>query len=105
MPWWSRTGNFGLVSFFRKTTKRRRTMSEPYPWYGKVEGELLEQGDFLQSCPVYHQGDDGVYREKTANGIVLSHSCDLANDKLEIIQVGPYWPLEKLAQDVEYLRH
>src|SRR5262249_39523215 len=36
--------------------------------------------------------------------IVLSQSCDLAQDKLEIVQVCPSWPLESLAAQVEYLR-
>lgn len=36
--------------------------------------------------------------------MVLSHSCDLANEKLEIVQVCPVWPLEALAENVEYLR-
>lgn len=24
-----------------------------YPWYGKVNGDSLEQGDILENCPVF----------------------------------------------------
>src|ERR1700688_3434181 len=34
----------------------------------------------------------------------MSHSCDLAHDKLPMIQVCPFWELEVLGQQVEYFR-
>src|SRR5262249_51543616 len=79
-------------------------MTEPYPWFGVVETEQLEQGDLLLACPVFRIDPDGKIRRDTADVVVLSHSCDLANDKLEFVQVCPYWPLESLAARVEYLR-
>ena len=78
-------------------------MSDVYPWFASITNPQLEQGDFLSSCPLY-QVKNGSFARETANVIVMSHSCDLANDKLEIVQVCPYWPLEGLAAQVEYLR-
>jgi hypothetical protein len=79
-------------------------MTEPYPWYGTASGEPLEQGDFLRSCPNYQIDTQGRIGVATADVILLSHSCDLANDKLEVVQVCPHWPLELLATRVEFLR-
>jgi len=79
-------------------------MSEAYPWYSAVATEQLEQGDFLSDCPLFQLRPDGTYTKALANAVVLSHSCDLANDKLEIVQVCPYWPFDTLASQVEYLR-
>ena len=79
-------------------------MSETFPWYAAVSGEHLEQGDFLSECPLVQVRPDGTFSQAAANVVVLSHSCDLANDKLEVVQVCPFWPLEVLAVHVEYLR-
>ena len=79
-------------------------MSESFPWYASVSAGKLEQGDFLSECPLFQVREDGAFSQEAANAVVLSHSCDLANDKLEIVQVCPFWPLESLAAQVEYLR-
>lgn len=79
-------------------------MSDAYPWYGLVQEEGLQQGDLLASCPIYRTTAEGIIRRDTGNVVVLSHSCDLDHDKLEFVQVCPYWPLETLAAHVEYLR-
>jgi hypothetical protein len=79
-------------------------MTEPYPWYGLTEGEALEQGDFLLRCPSYQTVSNGEVGVETVNVVLLSHSCDLANDKLDVVQVCPYWPLEAMAAQQEYLR-
>lgn len=79
-------------------------MSDAYPWYGLTRGLPLEQGDFFLDCPLFRPTTDGLIHRETGNVIVLSQSCDLAHDKLELVQVCPYWPLEMLSAEVEYLR-
>jgi len=79
-------------------------MSETYPWYGLAHGDQLEQGDLFVDCPIYRTTSEGGVRRDTSTVIVVSHSCDLAHDKLEIVQVCPVHSLETLAQLVEYLR-
>lgn len=79
-------------------------MNDEYPWYGLVRGEQLAQGDLLRGCPNYQILADGELAKQTNDVVVLSHSCDLANNKLNTVQVCPYWPLEVLASTVEYFR-
>src|SRR4051794_25344759 len=79
-------------------------MTNPYPWYAAVQGGGLEQGDFLVSCPLYRPAPDGKLLHEQGDVIVLSHSCDLEHDKLEMVQVCPYWPLETLAARVSFLQ-
>jgi hypothetical protein len=79
-------------------------MPDEYPWYQAVTGTHLEQGDLLRNCPSYRLEADGSLSRESRNCILLSHSCDLANDKLQFVQVCPFWPLEELAQHVEYFR-
>lgn len=76
-----------------------------YPWYGLGEGEELQQGDLVDSCPFDRVEEPGEADRKNFNVAVLSHSCDLAQDKLERIQVCPFWELERLAKEVEYFRN
>src|SRR5438874_8675427 len=79
-------------------------MPDDYPWYQAVSGAHLEQGDLLRNCPSYRLEADGSLSRERRNRILLSHSCDLANDKLQIVQVCPFWPLDELSPHVEYFR-
>ena len=79
-------------------------MSETYPWYGLTDGDGLEQGDILLRCPSYQTVTGGEVGVETLNVVLVSHSCDLANDKLDVVQVCPYWALEAVAAQFEYLR-
>ena len=75
-----------------------------YPWYGMAKGDELQQGDLLIACPFDRVDAAGKADRKNFNVVVMSHSCDLAHDKLEMIQVCPFWDLESLAKDVEFFR-
>ncbi len=79
-------------------------MSDLYPWYRLVEGPDLTQGDRLNACPVIRPLESGQFEKLLANVVVLSQSCDLANDKLEIVLVCPVFSLTDLAASVEILR-
>lgn len=58
----------------------------------------------LFDCPFdeFEANDEGF--ETAYDVVVLSHSCDLAQGKLVMIQVCPFWDLEALAERVEYFR-
>ena len=75
-----------------------------YPWFGLADGADLEQGDLIASCPFDRVEAAGEADRKTFDVIVLSQSCDLANGKLELVQVCPYWSLEVFAQKSEVFR-
>lgn len=77
-------------------------MTDAYPWYGLVVGDQLEQGDLLSACPLIRPTATNEFLRHSADVVVLSQTCDLAHDKLEIVQVCPLWPLDRLAAEVEY---
>lgn len=79
-----------------------------YPWYEIVEGDGIEQGDFIDNCKViiprytltdlaeetaspgtssHHLDGDVV----TYNVIIISQSCDLDKLKVDYVLVCPRW--------------
>lgn len=80
-------------------------MNESYPWYGLTLGDGLEQGDVLRECPIFRPTAADEVQRQRADVIILSQSCDLANDKLEIVQVCPVFSLDELAATVERFRN
>lgn len=72
-----------------------------YPWYTLVEvaGDL-QQGDFINDCPLvvppsdFSNIEDLEFEVNTIDSIILSQSCDLVNGKTEIILVCAYYPLK-----------
>lgn len=79
-------------------------MIESYPWYGLADGDELEQGDLLFDCPTIQPTATNEFDKLKTNVVVLSQSCDLANEKLKIVQVCPIFPLEDLASTTDTFR-
>ena len=75
-----------------------------YPWYGLADGDELWQGDLLFDCPFDELARTNEAFETGYDVVVLSQSCDLAHDKLEMVQVCPFWDFATLANEVEYFR-
>ena len=89
-------------------------MIMPYPWYRLVdEAESLEQGDFVDTCPVFipeytanllNTPDDidaiqeiqGMWY--SYNVVVMSQSCDLEHGKLQFVVVCPHWSFSELGR-------
>jgi len=75
----------------------------PYPWYQTLQNSNeVRQGDFVPNCPIIippnnlsiPEGGEGLeLTVKTLNAVVVSQSCDLEHDKLEIVLVCPYYTL------------
>ncbi|MFM7429015.1 MAG: hypothetical protein ACKO1F_03850 [Flammeovirgaceae bacterium] len=86
-----------------------------YPWYETLQnsGEI-RQGDFVSNCPIIippdnfnlndaENGDILLDQElvvKSLNVVVVSQSCDLENEKVEIVLVCPYYSLEYFFENV-----
>jgi len=82
-----------------------------YEWYKEVSGtERLEQGDIIEKCSFLIPGmehykailenvEAGPIDIKEANAIILSQSCDIANDKIDSIILCPIFPLAELTVD------
>ncbi len=72
-----------------------------YPWYEVLDDESndLQQGDFIHNCPILipptnivDEGENEI-EIKEIDSIILSQSCDLVNNKIEIVLVCPFYPL------------
>ncbi len=77
-----------------------------YPWYTQVDStEPIQQGDFVLKCQIIQpsieakragQSIKAVVKEY--NVIVMSQSCDLANDKIDLVLVCPFYSLTELGE-------
>lgn len=75
-------------------------MTTVAPWWVRVEGSNLAQGDYLPKClipffePDYGTGE-GIQEVpvKEYNCIVLTQSCDLENDKAPLVALCPIFPI------------
>jgi hypothetical protein len=78
----------------------------PYPWYETLQysGEI-RQGDFIPNCPIIlppnnfniEKGQlltDQELVVKALDAVVVSQSCDLENDKIEIVLVCPFYSID-----------
>ncbi len=72
-----------------------------YPWYQKLDQQKdLQQGDIIPDCPVIippetlEQGKMPEIEVQTFDAVILSQSCDLANEKLTNILVGRIYTLK-----------
>lgn len=80
----------------------------PYPWYEMIaNSDEIRQGDFIPECPILlppailnlNEKEDGEIdfhdsiTVQTLNTVVVSQSCDLENNKVEIVLVCPIIPL------------
>jgi len=73
-----------------------------YPWYAEIQNSRkIEQGDLIPQCPLVVPPED-LTKETTpdvhitvSDVIILSQSCDLLNDKLDIVLVCPHYSYEE----------
>ncbi len=88
-------------------------MTENYPWYTTVVDATLRQGDIFFDCSVLVP--KGEFSEVEGNlkvkalavdydVIVMSQSCDLEQDNLELVLVCPHWPFSALAAKFDHFK-
>lgn len=72
-----------------------------YPWYCTLENsDQLMQGDLIEECPIIIPPDSIIENEEfdvevqLIDSIILSQSCDLVNNNVEIVLVCPYISLK-----------
>jgi len=72
-----------------------------FTWYQEIiNSNNIEQGDLIVDCPIIippskiEEGDEPEIEIKLVNSIILSQSCDLINNKIDIVLVCPYYPLK-----------
>lgn len=90
-------------------------MTESYPWYALASGPGLVQGDILYRCPVLVPAseipEDSVADEDLLLGevltydvLVMSQSCDLEQEKLDLVLVCPHWDIKEFTSQNDYLK-
>lgn len=93
-------------------------VEEPYEL---VDGQGLEQGDFIERCPVYvpeynpiifeeHRAEEITtyqleVKEYTYDVVVMTQSCDLRPNKIKFVVLCPYWSLEEMITKNNEIRH
>ena len=93
----------------------------PDPWYAEVGGDELSQGDLIRDCPIIlplpatareHKSQDfaenkvknvgsrppieSAFVQRVCHIVVMTQSCDLANQKAALVLVCPHYSLEEL---------
>lgn len=83
-----------------------------YPWYAIAEGDVIEQGDIFEDCPIFLPSADirlptneqpelkADFRWELQDVIVLSQSCDLVKDreKLKDVLLCALWKRSELTE-------
>jgi hypothetical protein len=82
---------------------------DSYPWYQSVENiSPINQGDIIYDCPILIPPQTMSYYDSIKfieyDVIVISQSCDLENNKLNIIQVCQLSPLTKFQEKSDYYK-
>jgi len=79
-----------------------------YPWYENLHDcKEIEQGDIILDCPIivppitFKEDDVSNATLVRINSIVLSQSCDIINDKIEIVIVCPYKTLSQFLESFQ----
>jgi hypothetical protein len=87
-----------------------------YPWYETIRSsDQIRQGDFISNCPILipptnfaipSEDQDSISLEselevRALNTVVVSQSCDLENNKVEIVLVCPYYSLEYFFENLK----
>ncbi|MDR2592289.1 MAG: hypothetical protein LBC59_05725 [Chitinispirillales bacterium] len=82
-----------------------------YKWYDDVPANsTVEQGDIVERCNIIipnerhysailnNEENNEPLDVKEINGIVLSQSCDIQNEKIDSIILCPIWSLQKFVE-------
>jgi hypothetical protein len=78
-----------------------------FNWYSKIiNSNQIEQGDLINDCPIIMppskilEGNTSDFKIVLLNSIVLTQSCDLANNKVKIVLVCPYFSLKTFIENL-----
>ncbi len=83
-------------------------MSSEYPWYEVADDDKIMQGDFIPECPIIIPPSEISEKEefdvtiKNYDVIIMSQSCDIENNKIDLVLLCPVWPLEEMEKNDFY---
>ncbi|MDD3860739.1 MAG: hypothetical protein PHW83_11115 [Bacteroidales bacterium] len=77
-----------------------------YPWYAQIDPtEPVQQGDFVLKCQIIQPKVEAKQANKKLNAIVkeydviiMSQSCDLVAEKINLVLVCPFYTLTELGK-------
>ena len=75
-----------------------------YPWYETVEGEIIEQGDFLFNFDIFvprptaANAGQIVGELRTFDLVVMTQTCDIAHGKIDSLLLCPWWDLWRFVE-------
>lgn len=80
--------------------------SDSYPWYKKVpKDSILEQGDLIYKCQIVEPSIEAYEENQTLTAdvceydiIVMSQSCDLEAEKINLVLVCPFYTLNEMGR-------
>ncbi len=82
-----------------------------YPWYDIVkEDNSLEQGDFLENCPIiippieYLTSEEVNVDVKEYDVVIMSQSCDLQQEKIDLVLVCPAWNFSEFEKTSDFFK-
>ena len=85
-----------------------------YPWYDIVDGNTpLQQGDFIKNCPIVLAPPKMAVSEKVDiveadvqpyDVIIMSQSCDILEEKIDLVLVCPYYPMSIVAANNDFFK-
>lgn len=71
-------------------------------WFKQVDAsEILQQGDFIFDCPIAKPSDSKNWDTidiEYYDVIILSQSCDLENNKIDLVLVCPYYTISEFSK-------
>lgn len=85
-------------------------MTIQYPWYVKIEGDELQQGDILDGCSVpiptmeLFANQAGEIPFEVYDVVIITQSCDLENDKVDWVLVCPLWSLSEFSEGNDFFK-
>ena len=77
-------------------------MSSKYPWYEVADDDKIMQGDFIPECPIIIPPSEISEEEefdvtiRNYDVIIMSQSCDIEYNKIDLVLLCPVWPLEEV---------
>ncbi len=79
-------------------------------WYEILNNsEQILQGDFIKNCPYIRPpntdlkpGDEINVKVSIADGVVMSQSCYLVENKIDLVMICPLIPLNNLAKESSF---
>ncbi len=80
-------------------------MSSEYPWYEVAADDKIMQGDFIPECPIIIPPSEISEQEefevviRKYNVIIMSQSCDIENENIDLVLLCPVWPLEEMEKN------